>query len=116
MTISLTPVEGKFIVLKAPSTEVYPWYREGGKITRISGQRVYYMGGAAKKELFTHDVAAVCDTTDEVDRLLEFSKVGQEAVAELLASLKAKDESLWATCSLVPKAAPKAAPRTRRKA
>lgn len=80
MTITLIPEVGRIIVLKAPSTAIYPWYREGGKVTRISGQRVYYTG-AAGKELFTHDVAAVCDTTDEVDRLLEFSKVGQEAVA-----------------------------------
>lgn len=109
MTIASTPEVGKLLVLKGASTEVYPWYREGGKITRISGQRVYYFDTQQDKERFTHDVGAVCDTPAEVDKLLDFSKRGQDKVASMLTTLKEEDELLWAAGAPAKQAAKKAA-------
>lgn len=98
MAVTKVPEVGKLVLLKAASTEVYPWYREGGEVTRISGQRVYYKD-ASGKERFTHEVAAVCDTQDEAQRLLDFSERGQSSIASALVLLKAEDEKLWSELS-----------------
>jgi hypothetical protein len=75
----------------------------GGKITRISGQRIYFMEGSIER--FTHDAAAVCDTQEEADELLNFSGKEQTAYATYLEGIKERDESLWAKLSKKAKAA-----------
>lgn len=106
MAITKTPLVGKILVKCAPSTSAYPWYMPGGKITRISGQRVYFMEGSIER--FTHDAAAVCDTEEEAAELLDFSAAEQNAYAEFLQGVKERDESLWEKLSKKAKAAKKA--------
>lgn len=95
MTVTKTPEVGKIIVKSAPSTSAYPWYVEGGTVSRISGQRAYYKDKDGK-EHFTHDPAAVCDTQAEADELLQFSAKEQRAYDEYMAGIKKRDEALWA--------------------
>lgn len=98
MAITKTPEVGKILVKCAPSTSAYPWYQPGGKITKISGQRIYYKD-ADGTERFTHDAAAVCDTQEEADELLDFSGKEQTAYADYLEGIKERDEVLWAKLS-----------------
>ena len=103
MAITKTPSVGKILVKCAPSTSAYPWYQPGGKITKISGQRIYYKD-ADGVERFTHDAAAVCETQAEADELLDFSAAEQNAYDEFLQGVKERDETLWAKLSKKTKA------------
>jgi hypothetical protein len=104
MAITKTPSVGKILVKCAPSTSAYPWYQPGGKITKISGQRIYYKD-VDGVERFTHDAAAVCETQAEADELLDFSAAEQNAYDEFLQGVKERDETLWAKLSKKAKAA-----------
>ena len=104
MAITKTPSVGKILVKCAPSTSAYPWYQPGGKITKISGQRIYYKD-ADGVERFTHDAAAVCETQAEADEFLDFSAAEQNAYDEFLQGVKERDETLWAKLSKKVKAA-----------
>ena len=92
MAVSKTPDVGKILVKEAPSTAPYPWYEPGGKIVRISGQRVYFTDGEGK-ERFTHEYAAICDTQAEADKLLQWSESEKEKYANWMEgiSIRAKD-------------------------
>lgn len=103
MAITKTPEVGKILVKCAPSTSAYPWYQPGGKITKISGQRIYYKD-ADGVERFTHDAAAVCETQAEADELLDFSAAERNAYDEFLQGVKERDETLWAKLSKKAKA------------
>lgn len=103
MAITKTPLVGKILVKCAPSTSAYPWYQPGGKITKISGQRIYYKD-VDGVERFTHDAAAVCETQAEADELLDFSAAEQNAYDEFLQGVKERDETLWAKLSKKAKA------------
>lgn len=71
MPVTSTPVAGKFIVRAGPADAKFPRYLPGGRIVRVSGQRVYYMEGTIER--FTHNVELVCDTEDEAKAILAFS-------------------------------------------
>lgn len=94
MAITNTPEVGKYLVMVAPSPRIYPWYRRGGAITRISGQRIYYTNQYGV-EKFTHDAAAVCDTLEEAEALAVFAENAELRVELLLATIAGEDESLW---------------------
>lgn len=98
MAVTKTPEVGKILVKSAPSTAAYRWYEPGGKITKISGQRIYYEDSEGT-ERFTHDAAAICDTEDEADVLLVFSDKERKAYREYLNGIKERDEKLWSTFS-----------------
>lgn len=72
MAIDMNPREGRTILLRAASLEFFPWFVKGGKITKVSGQRVYYKT-ADGKETFTHGCSAIVDTQKEEETLLRFS-------------------------------------------
>lgn len=85
MPVSNVPEVGKFLVKAAPSTAAHRWFLPGGRIVRISGQRIYYMEGPIER--FTHDAAAVCDTEEEAKQLVAFSEKEEKAHAEYMAAL-----------------------------
>ncbi len=93
MAVSKTPGVGKILVKEAPSTAPYPWYEPGGKIVRISGQRVYFTD-IEGKERFTHEYAAICDTQEEADELLEFSNKNKAQLAEFMWVIAEEDKLL----------------------
>lgn len=116
MSVSKTPAVGKILVKEAASTAPYPWYEPGGKIVRISGQRVYFTDGEGK-ERFTHEYAAVCDTQAEADKLLKWSTDEKEKYDHWMAGIKTRDGELMDSLSKAAKPAKTpaaAAPRVRR--
>ena len=93
MAVSKTPGVGKILVKEAPSTAPYPWYEPGGKIVRISGQRVYFTD-IEGKERFTHEYAAICDTQAEADKLLQWSESEKEKYANWMESISIRSKDL----------------------
>jgi hypothetical protein len=96
MAITKTPAVGKILVKEAASTSPYPWYEPGGKIVRVSGQRAYFTD-AEGAERFTHEYAAICDTQEEADALLKWSREEKENYANWMSGIKKRHEQLLAS-------------------
>ena len=88
--VNFEPAVGRYLLKKASSFSFYPWYEEGGLITRVSGKRVYYKD-AQGNEKFTHEYSGVADTPEEVDRLLDFTARGKSMTTALKAELAAME-------------------------
>lgn len=86
MAIDMEPAAGRYILGRGRSTEFFPWYEKGGKITRVVGKRVYYTDETGA-EKFLHEYSAIVDTPAEVTSLLEFTTKGKALVDELKESL-----------------------------
>jgi hypothetical protein len=93
MGVDMIPAEGRIVLLRGRSTAFYPWYEEGGEVTRVAGKRVYYKDEDGV-EKFTHEYAAIVDTEAEAKKLLDFSHRGRLRVNELRQDLANEDESL----------------------
>lgn len=100
MAIDMNPAEGRIILGRARSTEFFPWYEKGGKITRIAGKRIYYKDETGA-EKFLHEFAAIVDTKEEYDLLLDFTKKGKAQLWALHDSLTRQQEALTITASVV---------------
>lgn len=96
MAIDMTPAVGRILVGRARSTEFFPWFEKAGRITRISGQRIYYKDPESGNEKFLHDFTAIVDTIDEEDTLLEFTRQGKERCRLLREELDLESEKLFA--------------------
>lgn len=99
MAIDLNPAVGRILVGRGRSTEFFPWYEKAGKITRISGQRVYYTDPETGKEKFLHEYSAVVDTADEEAMLLDFTAQRKAYLAELRAQYDQQSKDLWTQMS-----------------
>ena len=112
MAIDMKPEVGRIVLPQGRKTEFFPWYEKGGVITRIAGKRVYYKteGGDEK---FIYDYAAVVDTKDEADELLDFSKKGKALVEELREHLEHMQNGIIARAAYEP--APVVVKRTRKR-
>ena len=113
MAVNMDPAEGRIVVCRARSTAFYPFYEPGGVISRVAGMRVYYKN-AEGQEKFTHEYAAVVDTQDEADELIEWARGARLKVQELRASLEAEDEACVARLNKATPKAAKAAPAPKR--
>jgi len=66
---------GRYIVLEFLATDA-PYFSPRGKITKISGNRVYFMNKHNEDEHFVSmkSIYAVCDTIEECEMLREFTQ------------------------------------------
>lgn len=90
------PSIGRYVVAKSPSTSFFPWFERAGKITKIAGQRIYYVGDDGK-EGYMHDFEVVCDTPAEVSALMEFTAYAQKEHFKLLQRLQENKTTLLST-------------------
>lgn len=77
MAIDRVPAVGRILVRE--SVLKGGFFRTGGRITRITRDRVYYDSVDELRQhhdtyVGHHNVCAVCDTEEEVERLLAFDK------------------------------------------
>lgn len=77
MGIDRIPAVGRILVRN--SILVGGFFRAGGRITRLTRDRVYYESMHEEEKhhdtyVGVHNVAAVCDTHDEVEKLLAFDQ------------------------------------------
>jgi hypothetical protein len=93
MAVNLKAAEGRILLLRGRSTEVFPWYLKGGVITRLSGKRAYFVNESGK-ETFTHEFSAVVDTAEEEGQLLEFTKQVKTELYALLENFAERSEAL----------------------
>lgn len=94
MAVDRNPAEGRIILGIARSTAFYRWPEQGGVITRVSGQRVYYTDKESGKEKFLHEYSVICDTQEEADLLLDFSVRAMQKVAKLHLNLETEHNHL----------------------
>lgn len=115
MSVNMEPEVGRIIMPKAHSLAFFPWCERGGRITKVSGQRVYYVD-ARGKEKHVHGWAAVVDTEQEAEALLSFAVSGKEQIQKLYDSLEQQQASVIASLSSPPGKAsqPPAGARVRR--
>lgn len=101
--IDMNPKEGRIVM--RDSMLIGGQCSLGGKITRVSGKRVYYQPMDRKGEVdlldeekFTQKPTAICDTMEEVTSLLAFSKKMTDEMFRLqrqLNDLQNKSNSDW---------------------
>lgn len=95
MAINLEPAVGRILVGRGRSTEFFPWYERAGRITKISGQRVYYEDPETKKEKFLHEYSAVVDTAEEEETLLKWTAERKEHLEALRAQYDMQSAAMW---------------------
>lgn len=83
MAVDLKPAVGRILLLRGRSTDFFPWYLKGGKITKVSGRRAYFIMENGR-ESFTHEYSAIVDTPEEEERLLQFTDKYQARLQNLL--------------------------------
>lgn len=80
--IDKNPQVGRYICLEA-LTIYAPYFIPKGKITRISGKRIYFMDKHNEEEIYTMNYYAVCDIEEECKMLQEFTTQCLKEIYEL---------------------------------
>jgi hypothetical protein len=91
--VDMEPAVGRICLLRGRSTEVFPWYEKGGKITRIAGKRAYFIKEDGT-ESFSHEFSAIVDTPEEEKALLDFAKIAKARLKHLLAQFDVEAKQL----------------------
>ena len=94
------PAVGRFVIGKAPSTAFFQWFERAGRITKIAGHRIYYE--AFGKSGYMHDFEVVCDTEDEVAKIMDFTAYVQQQHFQILRKLGEEKEKLLSSMGLSP--------------
>jgi hypothetical protein len=98
MAVNLTPAVGRILLLRGRSTDFFPWYLKGGKITKVAGRRAYFVT-AKGHESFTHEYSAIVDTPEEEEALLRFTDKYQAKLSDLRAEMTHVRDTLVASLS-----------------
>jgi|PlaIllAssembly_1097288.scaffolds.fasta_scaffold00016_6 hypothetical protein len=86
MAVDKQPAVGRILLVRGRSTDFFPWYLKGGKITRVAGQRAYFTTESGR-ESFTHEYSAIVDTEEEEEALLRFTDKYQAKLNDLHAEM-----------------------------
>lgn len=81
MAIDMTPIVGRIVVLRVPTSAVFPWFVEGGRIVKVTAKTITYLDRGVERKAM--GFAAICDTAQEEKSLLDFSAAAQAEYAAL---------------------------------
>lgn len=89
--ITKIPIVGKYVIEEPFLTDGFIGHA-WGMITRISGKRIYYdrvicwneeLQSYETVEEWIYNFSAICDTTDEVNELKNYSKTARKEISQL---------------------------------